>query len=450
MISQFISISTSYGFSVKEEREYGQKMLAVIRHQFPLIDEPDVHQYINRIGKEIVSVAGGQKFTYRFYLINNREFNAFAAPSGLIFIHSGILEKMDNEGELQSVIAHEIGHVTSRHIAGRMENSGKINAITLAMILAGIALGGGAGTQALIAGGLATGQAMSMAFTRQDEEEADRKGYSYMVKMHLDPNDMVSMLKKMHREGQLNSSKIPQYLLTHPKPGLRMGYVEDIIYQEQPATPPQRDQFYFNRIKVRIRTFTKTSKSLLSYYRKHIRNAKNEVAKHNAMYGLAMGYLADAQFARSLEEMKKVMDFYKDKPILVTDLGVIYFKSGDIKKAVSLFKQARNENPGDWWASYNLAMALAATGDIDRALILFKQLVGNMEDFAGAYYQIAAIYSKRDNQPLAHFNLGKSFYYRGNFKNAVYHFDQARLLAPENTAMINEIARATKIMKEIN
>ena len=449
MVSQFCAIASVYGFSVKEEREYGQKMLAVIRHQFPLIDEPDVNQYINKIGKEIVSVAGGQKFTYRFYVINNREFNAFAAPSGLIFMHSGLLEKMDNEGELQSVLAHEIGHVTSRHIAGRIEKSGRINAITLAMILAGIALGGGAGTQALLVGGMATGQAMSMAFTRQDEEEADRKGYSYMVKMGLDPNDMVSMLKKMHRVEQLHANKVPQYLLTHPKPGLRMGYVEDIILQEKPPVPAQRDQFAFNRIQVRIRTFTKAPESLLPYYRKRLRNSVNDVARYNAMYGITMGYFVQGQFDKSLEEMGKVMAFYKDKPVLETDLGMIYFRKGDIKKAVSLFKKARTSDPGDWWASYNLAMALVATGDQDRALVLFKQLVGNMEDFAGAYYQIAAIYSKQNKQALAHFNLGKSFYYKGNFKTATYHFSQARTLAPNDRKMLEEINAATKIMKEI-
>jgi predicted Zn-dependent protease len=447
--AQFFAIAAVYGFSVKEEREYGQKMLAVIRHQFPLIDEPDINQYINKIGKEIVSVAGGQKFTYRFYVINNRDFNAFAAPSGLIFMHSGLLEKMDREGELQSVLAHEVGHVTSRHIAGRMENSGKINAITLAMILAGIALGGGAGTQALSAGGMATGQARSMAFTRQDEEEADRKGYSYMVKMNLDPNDMVSMLKKMHRVGQLNMAKVPQYLLTHPKPGLRMGYVEDIIYQEKPSIPAQRDQFYFNRIQARIRTFTKPSESLLPFYRKRLRNARNDVEKYSARYGLALGYLDQAQFPEAIEEMQKVMAFFKDKPILTTDLGMIYFRSGNIKKALTLFKKARNEDASDWWASYNLAMALKATGKNERALVLFQQLVGRMEDFAGAYYQIASIYSDLNQQGLSHFNLGKSFYYKGSFRNATYHFDQARLLAPADLAMAAEIARVTKIMKEI-
>jgi predicted Zn-dependent protease len=296
---------------------------------------------------------------------------------------------------------------------------------------------------------MATGQAMSMAFTRQDEEEADRKGYSYMVKMGLDPNDMVSMLKKMHRVEQLNASKIPQYLLTHPKPGLRMGYVEDIILQEKPPVPAQRDQFYFNRIQVRIRTFTKAPESLLPYYRKRLRNAVNDVARHNAMYGIAMGYFVRGQLAKSLEEMQKVMAFYKDKPILVTDLGMIYFKKGEIRKALFLFKQARSQDPGDWWASYNLAMALVATGDNDRALVLFQQLVGNMEDFAGAYYQIASIYSKQNQQALAHFNLGKNFYYKGNFRTAAYHFHQTRQLDPENNKLRIEIEKMSKIMKEI-
>jgi predicted Zn-dependent protease len=450
MMAQFLAIGNVYGFSVKDEREYGQEMLAVIRHEFPLLDEPDINQYINKIGQEIVSVAGGQKFNYKFYVINNRDFNAFAAPSGLIFMYSGLMEKMETEGELQSVLAHEVGHVTSRHIAERIDNSAKVNAITLAMVLAGIALGGGAGSQALITGGMATGQAMSMAFTRQNEEEADRKAYTYMVEMGLDPNDMVSMLKTMHRVNQLNMGKVPQYLLTHPKPELRMGYVEDIILMEKPATPAQRDQFYFNRIQARIRSFTKSPESSLPYYRKRIRNAGNDVDKYMGMYGLALGYSSMAQFDKAIEEMEKVMAYYKDKTILITDLGMIYFKKGDLKTAMALFNKGRRLDPGDWWSTYNLAMSLAAIGDNERSLVLFQQLVGHMEDFADAYYQIASIYSKLDNQILAHFNLGKNFYYKGKFKTARYHFSQARNLAPNDKKMGAEIDTAVKIMDEIN
>lgn len=425
-------------------------MLAVVRSEFDLLDQPDINQYINKLGNEIVSIAGSQYFDYHFYVINNRDFNAFATPSGLIFMNSGLLETMDNEGELHSVLAHEVGHVVSRHIAGRIENSTKINAATLALVLAGIALGGGAVSQALITGGLATGAAMGMAFTRHDEEEADRKAYAYMLQTNRDPRDMVTMLKKMYRVNQLNMGEVPQYLLTHPKPELRMGYVEDLIHMNQPGSFPEVDQFEFNRIKCRVKSYTKQPQQLLASYRKKIRKADNEFDRLMATYGLSLAYSDQAQYAKAEEELKKVLAAFPGKSILLSDLGLIYFKSGRLQEAKNLFDKARNIDPGDWYASYNLAVTLTTNGNDERALALYRQLVGAMPDFSGGYFQIAGIYSRQGKQALSHLNLGKSFYFKGQFKPATYHLNLAKKMLAADQAVVSEVEELLKIIKELD
>jgi predicted Zn-dependent protease len=449
LLWDFFSTSQLYAFSIKEEREYGQKMLAVIRSEFDLLDQPDFNQYINKLGHEIVSIAGNQYFDYHFYVINNRDFNAFASPSGLIFMHSGLLETMDNEGELHSVLAHEIGHVVSRHIADRVENSTKINAVTLAMVLAGIALGGGALSQALVTGGLATGAALGMAFTRQDEEEADRKAYTYMLQAQRDPQDMVTMLKKMYKVNQLNMGEVPQYLLTHPKPELRMGYVEDLIHTNQPGKFSKADQFEFNRIKCRVKSYTKQPEQLVVSYRKKIRTADNDFERLMATYGLALAYYDQAEYGKAEAELKKVIAAYPQKTILLSDLGLIYFKSGRLQEAKDLFDKARNLDPGDWYASYNLAVSLTTSGDDERALALYKQLVGSMPDFSGGYFQIAGIYSRQGKQDLSHLNLGRSFYFKGQFKPATYHLEKALELLAADPAVVTEVGEMMKIMKDL-
>ncbi|PLX50146.1 MAG: hypothetical protein C0613_04965 [Desulfobulbaceae bacterium] len=444
-----LSVAPAHAFSIKEEREYGQKMVAVIRSEFDLLDYPDINQYINKLGQEIVTNIGNQYFDYRFYVINNKDFNAFATPSGLIFMHSGLLETMDNEGELHSVLAHEIGHVVSRHIAGRIDNSAKINAATLALVLAGIALGGGALSQALVTGGLATGAAMSMAYTRQDEEEADRKAYNYMIKTGRDPKDMVTMLKKMYKVNQLHMGEVPQYLLTHPKPELRMGYVEDLIHMNEPGHFPETDQFDFKRIKCRVMSYSKQPQELKAFYQKKIDTADKPFDRHMATYGLALAYHDQGQYTLAEEELKKVIAAFPDKSILLTDLGLVYFKSGRLQKAQELFDRARNLDPGDWYASYNLAVSLTTSGDDKRALQLYKQLVGAMPDFAGGYFQIAGIYSRQGDQRLAHLNLGRSFYFKGQFKPATYHLQKASEMLANDPAVQHEIDEMLKIIKEL-
>ena len=90
----------AFAFSVGEEKEVGEQLLTMVRKGFTLIDEPDVIQYINELGQGTLAVAGSQYFDYHFFVIKNKELNAFAAPSGLIFFHSGLVESLDSEEEL--------------------------------------------------------------------------------------------------------------------------------------------------------------------------------------------------------------------------------------------------------------------------------------------------------------------------------------------------------------
>ena len=436
-------------FSVGEEREYGEKMLTVIRLQFKLLDDPDISQYINNIGDEILSVTGSQYFNYHFYMIADRDFNAFAAPSGLVFVHSGLLKKMENEGELFSVIAHECGHVSCRHIADRIAKSSKVNASTLALMLAGVLMGGGALSQALITGGMATGTSMNLTFSRQDEEEADRVGYRSMVANKRNPKDMVSMLKKMYRISKIRMGKLPPYLLTHPEPQVRMGYVEDLIVQDPGAEYRMTDQFNFNRIQNRVFSLTENPMKLFPRYRKILRTSENVTEKIMAYYGLSQAYLVNNEFDRARENLLKVIQFFPDKPILLTDLGVIDFQQGNFDHALSHFLEVRNQEPGNWYNTFHLAKTLQKTGDPERALVLYDQLSSVIPDYPGLYYQIAEIVAGYGEQGEAHFYLGKYYFCDGNFKTATFHLHKARKSLPTVSKLQKEIEEILTKIRDV-
>ena len=127
---------TSAGLTIGEEREIGEKLLYKIRSEFSLLDDPDISQYINRLGQQVLKQVGPHFFDYRFFVVPSDQFNAFAAPSGLIFFYTGLIETMKTEDELLSVLAHEIGHVESRHIASRSDKNAKVGAISMALAMA--------------------------------------------------------------------------------------------------------------------------------------------------------------------------------------------------------------------------------------------------------------------------------------------------------------------------
>jgi len=404
-------------------------MLAIIRKEFKLVDELDVSQYVNDLGDSILTQAGPQYFDYHFYVIDNKEFNAFATPSGLIFFHSGIINAMDNEGEFVSVMAHECGHVISRHIADRIEKSTKITASTLALMLAGIALGGGALSQALVTGGMASGAAMSLAFTRQDEEEADRISFNLMETQQRDPHDMLSMLNKMYKESKIRMGNIPPYLLTHPQPKLRMGYVEDLMHINSDVQFHKFDQFAFRRMQKRVSSLTLEPQKLYGKYRKEVREATDEDIKMMAVYGLALADMSTGNYEQAVEKIRQVMQYYPDKPILLTDLGIIYLQWGQLETALMYLEDARNKDLGSWYSTFYLALALQQSGDDKRAEALYKQVLGSSIDYPKAYFQLAQIESKKGNQALSYLYLGKNFYYEGNFTTSTFHLKKALALS---------------------
>ena len=230
------SISAAHDFSIGEERELGEKLLYSVRASFPILGEPDLHQYINDLGQEVLQVAGLQFFDYRFYIVDSNQFNAFAAPSGLIFFYTKLIESMNSEDELVSVLAHEIGHVDKRHLASRMKKGKAINIASLGLALAAIAFGGaGAATQTLLAGSLAAGQSAQLYFSRQDEMEADLLAYKWIKDLHKNPDGQKEMLRTMRRITRYRSGQIPQYLLTHPDPEARLIMLSHLYSQIIPA-----------------------------------------------------------------------------------------------------------------------------------------------------------------------------------------------------------------------
>ena len=128
----------AYALSVEEEKVLGQKFLNNVRKYFDMVDDEYADQFINNLGQYLIRPLETKHFPFHFYIINDNNLNAFAAPGGHIFIYTGLIRVMDEIDELAAVICHEIGHVSARHLSYRIEQNKKIGLATMAGVLAGI------------------------------------------------------------------------------------------------------------------------------------------------------------------------------------------------------------------------------------------------------------------------------------------------------------------------
>ena len=180
--------AASATFSPADEREIGALIMRQIRAQLPVVNDPEIESYIQSLGYSLVSGASQGTTDFHFFVIADPTVNAFALPGGYIGVHSGLITNTDSESELASVMAHEIAHVTQRHIARAIAAAEGTQYATLLAVIAGILIGtqNSQAGQATIAGASAAGAQSQLNFTRTNEKEAARVGIAMLAKAGYD------------------------------------------------------------------------------------------------------------------------------------------------------------------------------------------------------------------------------------------------------------------------
>lgn len=433
--------------TIGEERDIGEKLLYKIRTEFHLLDDPDISQYINRLGRMVIAQAGPQFFEYRFYVVPSPEFNAFAAPSGLIFFFTGLLETMKNENELLSVMAHEIGHVVSRHIASRSDKTGKVGAITMALALASLALGDPSLAAGMFTGVQAAGQAVGLHFSREDEEAADRLAYDWMHVLHRDPQAMEEMLRTMRRITRYRSEQIPPYLLTHPNPEARLDYVQSLREFQRSKVEGgyyrETDNFEFLRMKYRAMVQVNDPEKARAYFASIISGGGDPGETAMATYGLALLEAKELNYAKALEHLDKVRARFPDRSLLDSDAGIIHLDSGRTEQAIELLAGAAGKDPEDMYAAFHLARAYEKAGRGKDAEQLFAKVLSALPEYPRVYFELGRIKANQGQMGLSNYYLAKYYLYEGRLELAQEYFKKT---VDDNTVATSVQEEADRIL----
>jgi len=216
---------------VSQENQMGQQMSAEVEQELPILQDPELNAYVSEITAELLAAADdipeGLEFTVKI-VDDPNQINAFAIPGGNIYVYTGLLRAADSEAELASVLAHEIAHVTQRHIAERM-----VTQLGLQTVVA-LALGQNAGLLTQLASSIGA-QGFLLKHSRDAERESDEVGMRYVVQAGYDPHGYVSFFSKLADMQQ--GGGMPTILQTHPDPEERVENAEELIAEME--TVPQ-------------------------------------------------------------------------------------------------------------------------------------------------------------------------------------------------------------------
>ena len=361
-------MGTSAGstLSIGQEMQMGDYYVRQLRGSAPLINDPLLVQYINGLGMRLVAHANSVRTPFHFYLINNDQINAFAFFGGNVVLHSALFRYSDNESELASVMAHEISHVTQRHLARAMEDQKRNAPLTWVGALGSILLAAG---MAALTGTLAGTQQGMISFTRQNEEEADRIGIQVLQRSGFDPQAMPMFMGKLLDESRY-STRPPEMLLTHPLPESRLADARNRANQMRPVVVQSSADFYLAKART-LGMYTngdnKLGTDLLNAWDKG-----NIRQQHAAQYGRALLAMESNNFDQARKTLQPLLNadpqnaWYLD---LATDIDLGQKKTSD---AINRLKNARElrTNPV---LQLNLANALLQGGQPGEAATILNR-----------------------------------------------------------------------------
>ncbi len=459
LISFSFSIVTFYNpaysyalISTVDEKKMGDKFIKVARKHFHFIEDDEIVKYINDVGYHIVEcLPNPLPYNFRFYVIDNPIPNAFAVPGGYIFVHRGIIEIMDNEGELASILAHEIGHIQARHIAKRIARSKVLNITMLAAMLAGMFLGGGAASQALIRGSMATNMSMQLEHSRQDEREADHRGMENLVRAGYDPECMYDAMKKVWNNKWQSGVDIPDYLSTHPGLGERLVYIKALVEVKKKSVPlyksnKRNGQQLFPFVNAILWGKYHEVNAAEYHFRALIARGDRDGSAH---MGLALVLERQGQINGAINSLTKALEMHPKSPLLLTTLARLYFKNNNTRKALELLKLALQINHHFREAYYRLGRCYEEMGQNNLALKNFNKAMEMGYKSPQLKYHIGIVYGRLKQLAPAHEYLG--FYYadkdRPNFKLALYHLRKALKLYEGNQSQVEIIEDKIKEIK---
>jgi beta-barrel assembly-enhancing protease len=234
--------------SPKAEKEVGYKTASRILGSTPLVNDQELTKYINLVGKALAANSPGQTYNWTFGVIQTEDINAFAAPSGYIFVTKGLLKQLTSEDQLAAVLAHEIAHVRFKHYT----NVAKKQMLAEYSMKS---LNAGNEDSQLEAMATATTLVLARGLDKQSEFDADREAAKLLAKTGYDPAAMADVLVMLEKKAAQNNSSMSFLLTTHPNPTQRLQALAACCadaFANVPSVNPKTKSRFDSQLKSRL------------------------------------------------------------------------------------------------------------------------------------------------------------------------------------------------------
>ncbi|MFL9592144.1 M48 family metalloprotease [Aeromonas schubertii] len=404
---------------IEQEVRYGDAFMRFARAGLPVIDDPVLSEYLDSIGQRLLANADGVRFPFTFFLVNDSSINAAAFLGGRVKVHTGLFLYADNESELASVLAHEITHVTQRHIARYLEAQASNTPLTLAGLVGSIALAVINPTAGIAALQTTLGLSMQSAinYTRDNEFEADRIGMKTLYDAGFEPMGMANFFQKLAAEYRY-TSKPPEMLLTHPLPETRISEARARAASYQARRVPPSLDFLMAKARIQVRYGNESADGMLTYF--DARLAKGDYGlKDAALYGKALALVQLKRYDEADVIMKELASRHPEDLFVIDTQTDIDMAKGRSQEAIARLKSAQRRMPDNEVVIINLANALLESGQTKQAIALLDPYVRAHGDNSLAWSMLSDAYRKAGRMTDLHLVRAEQLALRGDYQAAI-------------------------------
>ena len=419
---------SSASISLSGEYSLGRIWLSMYRGSTKEHSDPLMRTYLEDLIYRLSETSEVQDRRFEFIILEDKTINAFAAPGGIIGINLGMFLNTEKEGELASVMCHELAHLSQRHYA-RSQN--KVSPLTNAlMVLGSIAVAAASRNPEAILIAPAAMQQMSINFTRSNEKEADRIGFNNLVKAGFNPDDMTMMFQRMQSKYQNEDSEQFSYLMTHPLPSERLSDMRiraDGLEKTSQNSFRDNIDFYFMQKRAEIWA-NKDLKKIIRKYKKDQKSDDRNIS-FSGSYGLSLAYKNSKDFDNSFSLLRKLIKEIPNNLVLESSLMELHLAAGNFYEAISLGKNILEIHENNYSASILLADAYIKNEQSELAENLLKDLSKDRQTDPNVWYKLAEAQGLSGNILELHRSRAEFFILTGRHDAAVFQLKEALSLS---------------------
>lgn len=434
--------------SPAQERRLGENLMRQARHSVVFLDDPEVNAYLQTLGQQLVARADSSPYDFRFFAIADASVNAFAVPGGFIGVHTGLILAAQSEPELASVLAHEVAHITQRHIPRMIAEAKRTALPSIAALLAALVLAGSGqqGGNAAVALTSATVAQKGINFTRAAEEEADRIGIGLLTSAGFEPRAMPAFFERLQALNRHNETNLPEFLRTHPVTSARITESRDRAERSPYRQQPDSNEFRHVRAKIRALR-PGDAAEIVRDFQYNLQQGK--YANLDAeRYGYAIALTRARRYDAARAEIRKLVERQPMNTMYRIAQAENEMAAGRYAMALSVYRTAYQRQPTFYPLQRYYAQALLKTGHANETVAIVRQALPSQADDPTLYALWAKAAGEAGRRAESHQAMAENYYWSGNLPAAIEQLQLARRLATDNFHLQSSLEARTIVIKE--